>query len=211
MQIQTQIWCYCWSARGLRLDTVIQYRKRKFHRASYPLFSLKELKTFLLPNPKIQSLGFRGPPCSWFFLFSIISLQFSLQLWNMTISNFSSQHFLPREELSNSANSLSYSNDMHPDLQRGNKNHKGELHRILWTGTCLFISNVRGYEVEETVLVWSVARSVRCMLGGKWPPTTCQMLEKFRCRRFGGEPANTQGVHSLCSQTKAGETDKVSD
>lgn len=76
-----------------------------------------------------------------------------------------------------------------PDFQRGNKNHKGELHQILCTGTCLFISKVRRLlgrsHAAEMVLVWSVARPVRCMLGGKWPRTTCQMLEKFQLSHSG--------------------------
>lgn len=126
----------------------------------------------------------------------------------MTKSNFSSKRLLPREELRNSANSLSDSNDMHAlnrrfypkyeaGFQRGNKNHPGALQQILRTGTCLFISKARGLQgsghAAETVLVWSEARRVRCMLGGKRPPTTCQMLEKSRCRRLAGSQRTPGG------------------
>lgn len=152
---------------------------------------------------------------------SVISLQFSPQLWNMTMSSFSSKYFLSWEELSNSTNSLSYSNNMHsqPPLQPKvwaglpKRAQKSQGRATTDPVNCLFISKERGLQgrnhAAETALLWSVALPERCMLGGKWPPTTCQMLEKFQRGPFGLQPVNTGGFCSPYSKTEAGETDKV--
>lgn len=92
-------------------------------------------------------------------------------------------------------------------LLKGKQKSQGRPPEILCSGTCLFISKVRGLlgrsHAAEMVRVWSAARPVRCMLGGKWPPTTCQMLESFRLSHFGRMPISARGFCSLYSKNQS--------
>lgn len=176
---------------------------------------LKELRAFFLKSHDTK-FGFQKP--TLLLVVSIISLPISLQFCNMTISSISSKHSLSWEELSNSTNSLSYSNDRlslspslspnhcfylkyKPDFQRGNRNHKGELHQILWIGACLYISEVRGPQGRSHAAeqFWSDLRPGQwgaCWVGNDHqPPAKC--YRNFDEDSLAGSQRTPRGVHSL--------------
>lgn len=103
-----------------------------------------------------------------------------------------------------------------PAFQRGNKNHQGELHQILWIGTCLLISKVRwlqGRKPRSRVasgLIRGQASEVACWVGNDHqPPAKC--YRNFGEDSLAGSQLTPGGFCSLYSDSKAGGTDKVSD
>lgn len=67
-----------------------------------------------------------------------------------------------------------------PAFQRGNKNHQGELHQILWIGTRLLISKVRWLQGRKprsrdaSGLICGQASEVACWVGNDHqPPAKC--------------------------------------
>lgn len=103
-----------------------------------------------------------------------------------------------------------------PAFQRGNKNHQGELHQILWIGTRLLISKVRwlqGRKPRSRVasgLICGQASEVACWVGNDHqPPAKC--YRNFGEDSLAGSQLTPGGFCSLYSDSKAGGTDKVSD
>ena len=148
----------------------------------------------LFPNPKIQTWGLGSLLYYWLFPLYLSNSAFNCETWPKAISPLSIPFpekswviaqiyfFLKWHALAPPSPSLEdhFYLKYEPAFQRGNKNHQGELHQILWIGTRRLISKVRWLQGRKprsrdaSGLICGQASEVACWVGNDHqPPAKC--------------------------------------